>query len=75
MTKSGLLETRSNLSQIIEHVLIGEEHVILRNHVPVAKIVPFEKTRIARSKALIEEIKQIRQQVGKFSVEDLAVSH
>jgi antitoxin (DNA-binding transcriptional repressor) of toxin-antitoxin stability system len=71
MTQSGLLETRSRLSQIVQQVLLGEEHVILKNNVPVAKIVPVEETRTARSKAAVEEIKRIRRQVGLFSIEEI----
>lgn len=72
MTKSGLLETRSNLSEIVSHVLLGEEHVILRNNVPVAKIVPVTETVVKRTRALVDKIKTFRQQVKKVSVDELS---
>ena len=71
MTASGLLKTRSNLSQIINNVLHGEEHVILRKNVPVAKIVPIMENLINQSKELIKRTKEIRHSIGKVTIHEL----
>ena len=63
MTKSGILETRSHLSQIINKVMRGNEHIIMRKNIAVAKIVPIEKDFNARQ--LIAQIEKIRSQVKK----------
>ena len=71
MTRSGLLETRGHLSQIINRVLNGEEHLILRNHVPVAKIVPVQEAVNDQISAVIKEIKSIRSSIGKVTAEEI----
>lgn len=71
MTRSGLLETRGHLSQIINRVLHGEEHLILRNNVPVAKIVPIPTAVNNQMRALIKEIKAIRSSAGKITSKDM----
>ncbi|MBF0531560.1 MAG: type II toxin-antitoxin system prevent-host-death family antitoxin [Candidatus Omnitrophica bacterium] len=71
MTTSGILETRSHLSGIIKEVMRGEEHVIMKKNVPVAKIVPVTESFLCRSKSLIKEIKELRQSVDKITIEEL----
>ena len=65
MTKAGLFETRSRLSQIVNKVMHGEEHLILKKNVPVAKIVPIIENMKLHSKDLVEKIQNIRSKIKK----------
>ena len=71
MTKAGLFETRNNFSQIINKVMHGEEHLVLRKNVPVAKIVPIMENVLIQSKELINRIQTIRSQVKKVAVKEI----
>ena len=71
MTKAGLFETRSNFSQIINKVMHGEEHLVLRKNVPVAKIVPIIENVLIQSKELINRIQAIRSRVKKVTSEEI----
>jgi|GEM_PF-2302623 len=71
MTKAGLFETRNNFSQIINKVMHGEEHLVLRKHIPVAKIVPILENVKLKSKELISRIQTIRSKVKSVSINEL----
>lgn len=71
MTKSGLLETRSHLSQIINKVMNGDEHIILRKNVPVAKIVPIKENLMNQAHELIKRTKEIRQSVKNITMNEI----
>ena len=71
MTKAGLFETRNNLSQIINKVIHGEEHMILKKNVPVAKIVPIIENVLIQSKELIQKIEMIRSKVKPVSIQEI----
>lgn len=72
MTTGGLLQTRSNLSRIVDTVMHGEEHVILKHNIPVARIVPIEETLLKQTKELIKRTKAIRHASKTVSVADLS---
>ncbi|MEI8011825.1 MAG: type II toxin-antitoxin system prevent-host-death family antitoxin [Candidatus Omnitrophota bacterium] len=71
MTKSGILETRSNLSQIVNNIMLGEEHVILKNNVPVARIVPVGKDPLDNPRNLMMKIREIRKSFKKTTVDEI----
>ena len=71
MTKSGVLETRSHLSQIINKVMHGDEHVILRKNVAVAKIVPIKENLLSHARELIKRTKEIRQSIKNVTTDEI----
>jgi len=71
MTKSGIFETRSHLSQIVNKVMHGDEHIILRKNVAVAKIVPIKENLLNQAHELIKRTKEIRQLVKKITVDEI----
>lgn len=71
MTKSGVLETRSHLSEIINSVMHGSEHIIMRKNVAVAKIVPIKENLLSQAKELIKKTKDIRQSVKRITKSEL----
>ncbi len=71
MTKSGILETRSHLSQIINKVMHGDEHIILRKNVAVARIVPIKENLLNHAKELIKRTKEIRQSVKNITINEI----
>jgi antitoxin (DNA-binding transcriptional repressor) of toxin-antitoxin stability system len=71
MTKSGILETRSHLSQIINKVMNGDEHIIFRKNVAVAKIVPIKENLLNQAHELIKRTKEIRQSVKNITMNEI----
>ncbi len=71
MTKSGIFETRSHLSQIINQVMHGTEHIILRKNVAVAKIVPIEENLFNNARELIKRTKEIRETIKKVTADEI----
>ena len=71
MTKSGILETRSHLSQIVNKVMHGDEHLILRKNVPVAKIVPIKENLKANAKELFDRVMALRAQAKKVTIKEI----
>ena len=71
MTKSGILETRSHLSQIINKVMHGDEHIILRKNVAVAKIVPIKENLLSHARELIKRTKEIRQSIKNVTTDEI----
>ena len=71
MTKSGILETRSHLSQIINKVMHGDEHIILRKNVAVARIVPIKENLLNQAQELIKRTKEIRQSVQNITMSEI----
>lgn len=71
MTKSGVLETRSHLSQIINKVMHGDEHIILRKNVAVAKIVPVQETLLRQAQEVKKRTRNIRRFVKHVSIDEM----
>lgn len=71
MTKSGILETRSHLSQIINKVMNGDEHIILRKNMAVAKIVPIKENLLNQAHEIIKRTKEIRQSVKNITMNEI----
>ena len=58
MIQENMLNAKTKLSQLVEAAERGEEVVIARNGVPVAKIVPVKKTKF-RLGFLRDKVKQV----------------
>ncbi len=71
MTQSGILETRSNLSRIVNKVLHGHEHIILRDGEPVARIVPIEDNELKKAMGVTERIKEFRRHAPKITMAEI----
>ncbi len=71
MTQSGILETRSNLSQIVNNIQLGEEHVILKNNVPVARIVPVRSDPLDEPGNLMIKIRDIRKAFKQTTIDEI----
>ena len=71
MTRSGILETRSHLSQIVNKVMRGNEHIILRKNIAVAKIVPIEENLLSHARDLIKKTKEVRGHVKKITINEI----
>ena len=72
MTQAGLYATRNNLSQIIHKVMHGEEHVILKGKVPIAKIIPVIENVVIHSRELISRIQAIRSKVKGAAIDEIS---
>ena len=64
MMTSSIFEMKTNLSKYVSAILNKEEPyiVLLKNGVPVAKLVPYEEekpTRIGRGKGIIPEMPEL----------------
>lgn len=57
----GVFETKTNLNKIINRVIDGEEFVITKRGVEVAKITPFKNTKKELLRAF-EEINSFKKQ-------------
>jgi antitoxin (DNA-binding transcriptional repressor) of toxin-antitoxin stability system len=71
MTKSGILETRSHLARIINNVMRGDEHIIMRKNRAVAKIVPIKENFLSQAQELIKNTKEIRKGIKNISMDDI----
>jgi len=59
----GSYEAKTHLPALLERVAKGEEIVITRHGVPVAKLVPVAATAKPDSRAAVERIKQLSKGV------------
>ena len=71
MTKSGILDTRSHLSEIINKVMRGDEHIILKKNIAVAKIIPIKENLLNQAHEIIKRTKEIRQSVKNVSMNEI----
>src|ERR1700733_10701814 len=69
MSKGGILQTRSNLSKIVNKVMKGDEHIIMRKNKPIAKIVPIEDNFDAQE--LIRKTLEIRKSAKSVTLDEL----
>ncbi|MBD2776660.1 type II toxin-antitoxin system Phd/YefM family antitoxin [Iningainema tapete] len=61
MESIGSYEAKTHLPALLERVEKGEEFVITRHGVPVARLVPVEQNRQRDVKEVIEELKKFRK--------------
>lgn len=57
----GSYEAKTHLPALLERVAKGEEIVITKHGVPIARLVPVENKRHRSVRAVIEELKSFRK--------------
>lgn len=73
MKSVGSYEAKTHLPALLERVAKGEEIVITKHGVPIARLVPVEQERRRSVRAVIEELKEFRNghTLGSLSVRDM----
>lgn len=61
MVKIGLYEARTHFSEIISKVSEGNEFIITRRGIPIARLIPCENPSRIATKQALERAKQIRE--------------
>ncbi|RJP28477.1 MAG: type II toxin-antitoxin system prevent-host-death family antitoxin [Candidatus Omnitrophota bacterium] len=73
MDQIGLHEAKTHLSDIITKVNEGNEYIITRRGIPVARLVPAEKPSREAAKKALERAKKLREtlSLGGLKIKDL----
>lgn len=61
MESVGSYEAKTHLPALLERVAKGEEIVITKHGVPIARLIPVEPKRQLDVRAVIEELKKFRK--------------
>lgn len=61
MQSVGSYEAKTHLPALLERVALGEEIVITKHGVPIARLVPVDRGRQRDVRAVIEELKKFRK--------------
>ena len=66
-------EARARLSTLLRRVAAGEEFVITRRGVPIAKLVPVERKRESDVRAAIAALRELRKghTLGSLRIRDM----
>ncbi len=69
----GSYEAKTHLPALLERVAKGEEIVITKHGMPIARLVPVDNKRHRDVRLVIEELKSFRKghTLGEISVRDL----
>ena len=60
MIKIGAFEAKTHLSSLLDKVTQGEDVLITRRGVPVARLVPAGQAQRAKTESTIEELRSLR---------------
>ena len=73
MESVGSYEAKTHLPALLERVAKGEEIVITKHGVPIARLVPVEQERLRDVRTVIEELKKFRKghTLGGLSVREM----
>ena len=73
MRTIGAFEAKTHLSEILEKAAQGEETLITRRGIPIAKVIPIEKDPHDIKSNLLQEFKQLRKKLtlGNLSWKEL----
>jgi prevent-host-death family protein len=73
MESVGSYEAKTHLPALLERVAKGEEIIITKHGVPIARLVPVEKNQRRDVREVIAELKKFRKghTLGEFSVRDM----
>ncbi len=73
MSKVGSYEAKTHLPQLLNRVQQGEEITITRRGVPIAKLVPVNRTSRKEIQEAIEEIRSLRKgfTTGGISIKEM----
>lgn len=61
VTSIGAFEAKTHFSRLLERVAKGEQIVITKHGVPIARLVPFAKSDPDRRRRAIERLKSFRE--------------
>lgn len=61
MESVGSYEAKTHLPALLERVALGEEIIITKHGVPIARLVPMEQFRRRDVRAVIQELKKFRK--------------
>jgi prevent-host-death family protein len=73
MESVGSYEAKTHLPALLERVAKGEEFVITKHGVPIARLVPVDQNQQRDVRSVIEELKQFRKGhiLGGLSVREM----
>lgn len=73
MESVGSYEAKTHLPALLERVAKGEEFVITKHGVPIARLVPVDQDQKRDVRSVIEELKQFRKghTLGGLSVREM----
>lgn len=73
MESVGSYEAKTHLPALLERVAKGEEFVITKHGVPIARLVPVDQDQQRDVRSVIEELKQFRKGhiLGGLSVREM----
>jgi prevent-host-death family protein len=73
MESVGSYEAKTHLPALLERVAKGEEFVITKHGVPIARLVPVDQDQQRDVRSVIEELKQFRKghTLGGLSVREM----
>ena len=60
MIKVGAFEAKTHLSSLLDKVAQGEDVLITRRGLPVARLVPARRAERARTESIIDELRALR---------------
>ncbi len=72
MKTIGAFEAKTHLSRLLEEVANGEEYVITRHGVPVARLIPSESDQRIDRSAAVEAMREFRKR-EKITLGDLSI--
>ncbi len=71
ITIKKLIETKTNLSKLINKVIEGEEVIIAKSGKPVAKLIPILKKNVKRKAGLFKDAVTITDDIDKPLPDDI----
>lgn len=73
MITVGTFEAKTHLSKLLEKVSYGEEIIITKHGVPIARLTPVGPVKTVSVKKIIEDFEQSRAKItiGGLSIDDL----
>ena len=73
MSHVGAFEAKTHLPRLLRRVTAGERFVITRHGRPVAELIPYRATDVAKVRAAIDDLKafQDTHSLGGLSVRDM----
>jgi prevent-host-death family protein len=73
MESIGSYEAKTHLPALLERVAKGEEIMITKHGIPIARLVPVEHLHQRDVRSVIKELKKFRQghSLGELSVRDM----
>ncbi len=67
MTRVNIHQAKTTLSRLVAQVEAGEEVIVCRDQVPVAKLVPYHRTTLRRPKVGVITSAPVKVRAGCFA--------